>query len=84
MGEVVKARHLLRQRNGLMQEMAPRGERLLGTAAYLGEFETVPVPESCGIAEGDVLAHGSFGVTSAKLPNVLAEDTWDLSRVLLR
>lgn len=84
MGEVVKARHLLRQRNGLQQEMAPRGERLLSTAAYLGEFETVPVPESCGIAEGDVLAHGSFGVTSAKLPNVLAEDTWDLSRVLLR
>jgi hypothetical protein len=84
MGEVVKARHLLRQRNGLTQEMAPRVERLRATAAYLGEFETVPVPESCGIAEGDVLAHGSFGVTSAKLPNVLAEDTWDLSRILLR
>jgi hypothetical protein len=84
MGEVVKARHQLRQRNGLMQEMAPRGERLMGTVAYLGEFEAVPVPESCGIAEGDVLAHGSFGVTSAKLPNVLAEDTWELSRVLLR
>ena len=37
-----------------------------------------------GVAEGDVLAHGSFGVTAAKLPNVLGEDTWDLSKVLLR
>jgi hypothetical protein len=84
MGEVVKARHLLKQRGGLTQEMAPRAERLRTTAAYLGDYETVPVPESCGIAEGDVLAHGSHGITSARLPNVVAEDTWELSRVLLR
>jgi hypothetical protein len=84
MGEVVKARHLLKQRGGLTQEMGPRGDRLRTTAAYLGEYETVPVPESCGIAEGDVLAHGSFGATASRLPNVLAEDTWELSRVLLR
>ena len=32
----------------------------------------------------DILAHGSQGVTSAKLPNVVAEDTWDLYKVLLR
>ena len=44
----------------------------------------MPIPESCGVSEGDVLAHGSQGVTSAKLPNVLAEDTWDLFKVLLR
>jgi hypothetical protein len=31
-----------------------------------------------------VLAHGSQGVTAAKLPNVVAEDTWDLFKVLLR
>ena len=54
------------------------------TAAYLGDFETVPIPESCGVSEGDVLAHGSQGVTSARLPNVVAEDTWDLFKVLLR
>jgi len=67
-----------------MQEVAQRAERLRSTAAYLGESETVPVPESCSISEGDVLTHGSQGVTAAKLPNVLAEDTWDLFRVLLR
>jgi hypothetical protein len=84
MSDVVKARHLLKQRGAIMPEVAQRTERLRGSAAYLGEFETVPVPESCGVSEGDVFAHGSQGVTAAKLPNVVAEDTWDLFRVLLR
>jgi hypothetical protein len=84
MGDIVKARNLVKQRNGLMQEVAQRSERLRGSAAYLGDFETVPIPESCGVSEGDVLAHGSQGVTAAKLPNVVAEDTWDLFKVLLR
>jgi hypothetical protein len=84
MSDIVKARNLLRQRGGITPEVAQRSERLRCTAAYLGEFETVPIPESCAVSEGDILAHGSQGVTSAKLPNVLAEDTWDLFRVLLR
>jgi hypothetical protein len=82
MGDVVKGRNLLKQRGGLTQEVMQRSERLRATAAYLSDLDTVPIPESCGIAEGDVLAHGSFGVTSARLPNVLAEDTWDLFKVL--
>ena len=84
MSDIVKARNLIRQRGGLTQEVAQRTERLRATAAYLGENETVPIPESCGISEGDMLAHGSQGVTSARLPNVVAEDTWDLFKVLLR
>jgi hypothetical protein len=84
MSDIVKARNLVKQRNGIMQEVAQRVERLRSSAAYLGEFETVPIPESCGVAEGDVLAHGSQGVTAAKLPNVVAQDTWDLFKVLLR
>jgi hypothetical protein len=84
MSDIVKARHLLKQRAGLTQEVAQRSERLRATAAYLGDFETVPIPESCSVAQGDVIAHGSQGVTSAKLPNVVAEDTWDLFKVLLR
>jgi hypothetical protein len=84
MSDIVKARNTVRQRAGLMQEVAQRSERLRSTAAYLGENETVPIPESCGVGEGDVLAHGSQGVTAARLPNVLAEDTWDLFKVLLR
>jgi hypothetical protein len=84
MSDIVKARNLLKQRSGITQEVAQRTERLRGTASYLADFETVPIPESCGVSEGDVLAHGSQGVTAAKLPNVLAEDTWDLFKVLLR
>jgi hypothetical protein len=84
MSDIVKARNLLKQRAGVMQEVAQRSERLRATAAYLGDFETIPIPESCAVSEGDVLSHGSQGVTSARLPNVLAEDTWDLFKVLLR
>ncbi|HEU4779663.1 MAG TPA: hypothetical protein VFS58_07240, partial [Steroidobacteraceae bacterium] len=84
MSDIVKARNLLKQRSGIMQEVAQRTERLRSTATYLGDFETVPIPESCGVSEGDVMAHGSLGVTAAKLPNVVAEDTWDLFKVLLR
>jgi hypothetical protein len=84
MGDIVRARGLVKQRGGIIQEVSQRTERLRTTAAYLGDFETVPIPESCGVSEGDVLAHGSQGVTAARLPNVLAEDTWDLFKVLLR
>jgi hypothetical protein len=84
MGDVVKARNLLKQRSGITQDVAQRSERLRATAAYLSDLDTVPIPESCGVAEGDVLAHGSFGVSAARLPNVLAEDTWDLFKILLQ
>jgi hypothetical protein len=84
MSDIVKARSLLKQRAGVMQEVSQRTERLRATATYLAEFETVPIPESCAVSEGDILTHGSQGVTSARLPNVLAEDTWDLYKVLLR
>jgi hypothetical protein len=84
MSDIVKGRNLLKQRAGITQEVAQRTERLRATAAYLGEFETVPTPESCAVSEGDVITHGSQGVTAARLPNVVAEDTWDLFSVLLR
>ncbi len=44
MSDIVKARNVLRQRGGLMQEVAQRTERLRGTAAYLGEGETFRSP----------------------------------------
>jgi hypothetical protein len=84
MSDIVKARNLLKQRAGLMQEVSQRSERLRATAAYLGDFETVPIPESCAVSQGDVITHGSQGVTSAKLPNVVADDTWELFKVMLR
>jgi hypothetical protein len=84
MNDIVKARNLLQQRGGITQEVAQRSERLRATAAYLSESETVPIPESCSVSEGDVITHGSQGVSAARLPNVVAEDTWDVLKVLLR
>jgi hypothetical protein len=84
MSDIVKARHQLKQRNGLMQEVGQRSERLRATAAYLSEYDAVPIPESCHVSEGDILEHRSHGVPAAKLPNVVAEDTWDLLKVLLQ
>ena len=40
--------------------------------------------EEIAFSEGDVLANEPMGVRSARMPNVLAEDTWDLFRILLR
>jgi len=40
--------------------------------------------DSLSLAEGDVLEMGALGAAAAGLPNVLAEDTWDLFRILLR
>jgi hypothetical protein len=82
--DIVRARGVVRQRTGLMAEIAQRSERLKSTAAYLAEHETVPIPESCDVSEGDILAHGGLGISAARLPNVVAEDTWDLFTVLLR
>ena len=46
--------------------------------------DTSPTAESMAFSEGDVLAGEAAGGGAARMPNVLAEDTWDLFRVLLR
>jgi hypothetical protein len=84
MSDIAKARNILKNRAGIGQEVAQRVERLRSTASYIGDMETVPMPESCGVSEGDVLTHGSQGMPAARLPNVLAQDTWDLFKILLR
>jgi hypothetical protein len=41
--------------------------------------------DSLAFSAGDVLASEARGAAAAaQLPNVLAEDTWDLFRILLR
>ncbi|MBV8909517.1 MAG: hypothetical protein JOZ89_02035, partial [Gammaproteobacteria bacterium] len=53
-------------------------------ARYRSANDSRPIPESVARCEGEVLAVGSLAVSLEPLPNVLAEDTWDLFRVLLR
>ena len=46
--------------------------------------DTAPTADSLAFSEGDVMANEPLGASSARMPNVLAEDTWDLFRILLR
>jgi hypothetical protein len=41
---------------GITQEVAQRSERIAVDAAYLGEFETVPIPESCAVSRATCCA----------------------------
>jgi hypothetical protein len=84
MGEIARAHRLLGERAGFAGEIRVRGERLKSVARYRGPKDTAPQVECLAPSEGDVLAVPAQGGAAARLPNVLAEDTWDLFRVLLR
>jgi hypothetical protein len=84
MAEIAKARALIQVRTNIAQEVKVRSERLKQIARYRGPNDTSPTPESIAFSEGDVLAGQTLGATAARMPNVLAEDTWDLFRILLR
>ena len=83
--QIAGARTLLQNRNNVAQDVKTRTERLKGLARYRNPNDTSPVPESLAFAEDDVLAGQALGGAAlARLPNVVAEDTWDLFRILLR
>lgn len=84
MADIARAKVILQQRAQLSQELRARTDRLRQLARYRDARDTVPTPESIGMAEGDVLQRGGQGADAAHLPNVLAEDTWDLFRIVLR
>jgi len=51
---------------------------------YRTPNEASPLADSIAFSEGDILELAPLGADAQRLPNVLAEDTWDLFRVLLR
>jgi hypothetical protein len=61
-----------------------RGERLQRVARYRTVNDSAPLTDSLALSEGDVLANAALGSAAARLPNVLADDIWDLFRILLR
>jgi hypothetical protein len=75
---------LIQGRGNIAQEITSRTERLKQVARYRGPTDTSPTAESLAFSEGDVLSNEPLGATAARMPNVLAEDTWDLFRILLR
>ena len=83
--EVERARNVLRSRANIAPEVKARSERLKQIARYRSSTDTAPVPESIAMTAGDVLTSDPLGAKLAeRMPNVLAEDTWDLFRILLR
>lgn len=84
MAEIERARGLLQGRNSIAQEIKTRSDRLKQVARYRGPADTSPTSDSLAFSEGDVLDAEATGASAARMPNVLAEDTWDLFRILLR
>jgi hypothetical protein len=84
MAEIARARALIQARTNIAQEVKTRSERLKQIARYRGANDSSPTPESIAFGEGDILAGETLGASAARMPNVLAEDTWDLFRILLR
>ena len=72
MGEIQRARAQLEQRKDVLAEIRVRAEALRGIAKYRQPEEAVPDAQSLG--------SGSLAVAT----RVLLDDTWDLTRALLR
>ena len=82
---IARARTTLSSKANVAQDVKNRSERLKSIARYRNGADTSPVPESVAIIDTDVIASEPLGAKSAaRMPNVLAEDSWDLFRVLLR
>jgi hypothetical protein len=89
--QIARGRAVLSAKGSIAQDVKRRSERLKSIARYRNGADTAPAAESVSLAEGDVLATQPLGASpapgslrAARMPNVLAEDTWDLFRVLLR
>ncbi|HWZ63715.1 MAG TPA: hypothetical protein VNX02_11890 [Steroidobacteraceae bacterium] len=75
MAQIQRAQRLLASRASLSEEIRSHTERLQEVVTYRVAADTCPTTESIGLTvEGG----------NTRGPNVLAEDTWDLFRVLLR
>jgi hypothetical protein len=84
MAEIERASALMQARSTTAVEVKERGARLRKVARFRNVNETVPTSDSIVLPQGDAPANTPAGASAAQLPNVLAEDTWDLFRVLLR
>jgi len=75
----------LESKTNVAQDVKGRSESMRQRARYRNGADTTPTPESVSLGETDVLAGAPLGAEAAvRMPNVVAEDTWDMFRVLLR
>jgi hypothetical protein len=81
---IARARVIIESKVNVTQDVKARSEALRPLARYRSNLDTAPTPESVSLGETDVLAGAPLGTQAINMPNVLAEDTWDMFRVLLR
>jgi hypothetical protein len=84
MAEIERARGVLQAKGNIALELKSRSERIKQIARYRSPVDTSPMSDSVAFSEGDILDTEATGVVTARMPNVLGEDTWDLFRILLR
>jgi hypothetical protein len=84
MAQIERARGLLQSRANIALEVKTRSDRLKQVVRYRTPADTSPAADSLAFPEGDAPDTEAGSVAAARLPNVLAEDTWDLFRILLR
>jgi hypothetical protein len=82
--QISRALGVIQNRTNIAQEVKVRAERLKLVARYRNPTDTVPSAESVAFSEGDVMDGQQLGTAAARMPNVIAEDTWDLFRIVLR
>jgi len=82
---IARARVILESKANVAQDVKTRSDTMRPQARYRNGADTAPTAESVSLGETDVLAGEALGsAVAVRMPNVLAEDTWDLFRVLLR
>jgi hypothetical protein len=84
MKQIERAHDLLQGRANLTLEVKQRSDRLKQVARFRAATDAAPTAESLAFSEGDALEGAPGGLAAARMPNVLAEDIWDLYSVLLR
>jgi len=84
MEEIDRARAILQSKVNIALELKTRSDRIKQIARFRSPADTSPMSDSVAFSEGDILDTEATGVVTARMPNVLGEDTWDLFRILLR
>jgi hypothetical protein len=84
MAQIERGIAALHANKDVAREVQARSEQLRSIARYRGDGDVLPVPDSIQLSERDVLGGKALGMSVKRIPNVLAEDTWELFRALLR
>ena len=82
--DVSRAMAILGQSTPAGAEFKARAEQLRQTARYRATDDSAPVAESVAMAPAKAPGGLPRSKAAPALPNIIAEDTWDIFKVLLR